>query len=122
MKLSEVESAEAWFVKHGKKAIFFGRMLPIFRSLISIPAGIERMNLVTFTLLTAAGSAIWNAAFIAAGYLLGENWHIVETYADILKYVVIAGVLAGLAVWIVFRIRTTRQKQSADESEFQSVA
>lgn len=121
VKVSEVESAEAWFAKHGKKAIFFGRMLPIFRSMISIPAGVERMSLVTFTLLTAAGSAIWNGVFITAGFMLGENWHIVESYADVLKYVVIAGVVVGLALWIAYRVRVARHTRVANESERQSV-
>ncbi|QPZ39382.1 DedA family protein [Paramicrobacterium chengjingii] len=110
VKVSEVESAEKWFGKHGKKAIFFGRMLPIFRSLISIPAGVERMSIVWFGALTLAGSLIWNTVFILAGFYLGENWHIVEEYADILKYIVIAGVVIALAVWIVYRVRAARRE------------
>src|SRR5690606_38896969 len=80
IKVEDVYRAEAWFAKHGSKAVFFGRMIPIFRNLISIPAGIERMPLARFTLLTATGSAIWNSIFVFAGYLLGANWHIVEDY------------------------------------------
>lgn len=114
VKVSEVIRVEEWFAKHGRKAVFFGRMLPIFRSLISIPAGIERMSLVTFGLLTAAGSLIWNSIFIGAGYILGENWHIVETYADVLKYVVIVGVLVALAVWIAYRIRASRRQRDEE--------
>src|SRR5690606_20487964 len=89
MKLSDVDRAEAWFARHGGKAVFFGRMIPIVRSLISIPAGVERMPLGRFLLLTAAGSAIWNTAFVMAGYLLGESWPIVERYADVLQLLVI---------------------------------
>ncbi|WP_437584404.1 DedA family protein [Paramicrobacterium sp. CJ85] len=114
VKVSEVIRVEEWFAKHGRKAVFFGRMLPIFRSLISIPAGIERMSLVIFGLLTAAGSLIWNSIFIGAGYILGENWHIVETYADVLKYVVIVGVLVALAVWIAYRIRASRRQRDEE--------
>ncbi|WP_166983938.1 DedA family protein [Paramicrobacterium fandaimingii] len=117
VKVSEVESAEKWFAKHGKKAIFFGRMLPIFRSLISIPAGVERMSIVWFGALTLAGSLIWNTVFILAGFYLGENWHIVEQYADILKYVVIAGVVVALAVWIIYRVRAARSaRANSDDS------
>ncbi|GAB2510840.1 DedA family protein [Paramicrobacterium agarici] len=124
VKVSEVLSAEKWFAKHGKKAIFFGRMLPIFRSLISIPAGIERMNLLVFGALTAAGSLIWNTAFIMAGFYLGENWHIVEQYADVLKYVVIVAVVVALAAWIVYRVRAARRDRTAgaDPSEDSSAA
>ncbi|MBG6237387.1 membrane protein DedA with SNARE-associated domain [Mycetocola sp. CAN_C7] len=98
----------AWFGRHGKKAVFFGRMLPIFRSLISIPAGIEKMSIVTFGLLTAAGSLIWNSIFVLAGFLLGEKWAVVLEYADALKYLVIAGV-AVLVVWWVVRMVLRRR-------------
>ncbi len=106
-----------WFGRHGKKAVFFGRMLPIFRSLISIPAGIERMPLVTFGLLTAAGSLIWNSIFVLAGFLLGENWAVVLEYADVLKYVVVAGI-AVLVVWwavrMVLRQRARRRERTLE--------
>ena len=69
------DKVEAWFNRHGYKAVFFGRMIPIFRSLISIPAGIERMPVAKFLLLTSACSLIWNAIFVLAGFYLGENWH-----------------------------------------------
>jgi membrane protein DedA with SNARE-associated domain len=74
IKISDIEKTEAFFQRHGGKTVFFGRMIPIFRSLISIPAGVERMPLIKFTLLTTAGSAIWNTLFVMAGYLLGEQW------------------------------------------------
>lgn len=95
VKLADVDRTEAWFVKHGGKAVFFGRMIPIFRSLISIPAGVERMPVARFLLYTALGSLIWNTVFVMAGYLLGDNWHIVESYAGTLqKLVIVACVLA----------------------------
>lgn len=68
MQVSDVEKAEAWFARHGGKAVLLGRMIPLFRSLISIPAGVERMPLARFTLLTALGSAVWNTIFVVAGY------------------------------------------------------
>lgn len=105
LKGSDVTMSVEWFHRHGAKAVFFGRMLPIFRSLISIPAGVARMPLWKFGLLTAAGSLIWNSIFVGAGYLLGESWPIVEEYAGILQYVVIA-VAAAAVVWLVtVRIR-----------------
>src|ERR1041384_4800726 len=74
IKLSDIDRTEAWFARHGAKTVFFGRMIPIFRSLISIPAGVERMPMATFLLYTTLGSLIWNSIFVMAGYLLGENW------------------------------------------------
>ncbi|WP_433269299.1 DedA family protein [Actinosynnema sp. CS-041913] len=108
VKVSDVDKTEEWFRKHGKATVFFGRMVPIFRSLISIPAGVERMPLPTFLLFTAAGSAIWNTALILAGYFLGENWHIVEQYMGIASKVVL-GAVALAVVWFVVS-RLTRSK------------
>jgi membrane protein DedA with SNARE-associated domain len=113
LKVEDVERTEAWFDKHGSKAVFFGRMIPIFRSLISIPAGIERMPLLRFTLLTTAGSAIWNTIFVLAGYFLGANWHIVEDYAGIFQKIVIAVVVMAFAVWLVIRVRQLRRNRIA---------
>ena len=106
-----------WFGRHGRKAVFFGRMLPIFRSLISIPAGIERMHLGTFALLTAAGSLIWNSIFVLAGFLLGENWAIVLQYADVLKYLVVAGVALLVVWWAVRMVLRHVARRRALESE-----
>lgn len=96
----DFEKSEAWFARHGSKAVFFGRMVPVFRSFISLPAGVERMPLPQFLALTAAGSAIWNSAFVVAGYLLGENWHIVERYASAFQALVL-GVAVLLVIWFV---------------------
>ncbi|MCA9858656.1 MAG: DedA family protein [Thermomicrobiales bacterium] len=105
---SDIDKTVAWFQKHGPKAVFFGRMLPIFRSLISIPAGIERMPLTQFVPLTLAGSLIWNSIFVVAGYQLGENWHRVERYAEFLQYIVIAAVAVAVLIFIVRRLRAQR--------------
>jgi membrane protein DedA with SNARE-associated domain len=109
----DIDRTIAWFGRHGKKAIFFGRMLPIFRSLISIPAGIEKMNIGVFALLTAAGSLIWNSIFVIAGFVLGENWSVVLQYADILKYLVIAGVAVLVVWWVVRTVKRQRARRRA---------
>ncbi len=109
-KTSDLERTEAWFAKHGRKAVFFGRMVPIFRSLISVPAGIERMPLLQFLGLTLAGSAIWNTIFVLAGYHLGEQWHRVEAYAGTFQKVVIVAVVVAVAAWIMLRVRSMRRR------------
>lgn len=108
VKMSDVDKTEEWFHKHDQSTVFFGRMLPIFRSLISLPAGVIKMNLAWFTLLTTAGAAIWNTALVGAGYVLGENWHLVEQYVGILSYVVAAVVVVLLVWWVVKRLRANR--------------
>lgn len=111
--VEDVEKVEAWFNRHGYKAVFFGRMIPIFRSLISIPAGIERMPVRKFLLLTTAGSLIWNTIFVLAGFYLGENWHFVEQYADIFQKIVIAAVVIFGAYWLISKIVKIRNSRNS---------
>jgi membrane protein DedA with SNARE-associated domain len=111
MHPEDIDHTIAWFERHGGKAVFFGRMLPIFRSLISIPAGVTRMPVWRFGLLTAAGSLVWNTVFVLAGFLLGESWHVVEMYADILQYVVIGAAAIGLAWFVYARTRMLLQRR-----------
>ena len=106
--MGDIDRTEAWFTRHGPKAVFFGRMLPVFRSLISIPAGITKLNVALFALLTFLGSAIWNSLFVLAGYVLGENWKVVEPHADTFQIVIIGAVVVFIAVWVVKRVRAQR--------------
>lgn len=115
--VADVHKTVSWFDRHGDKAVFFGRMIPIFRSLISIPAGMRAMPMVKFILLTAAGSTIWNTVLIVAGFLLGENWSIVETYAGYFQTLVIAVVVIALVVWIVLKVRSRRRRSRAETTE-----
>ncbi|WP_189250364.1 DedA family protein [Streptosporangium pseudovulgare] len=103
--VSDIEKTEAWFARHGRRTVFFGRMIPIFRSLISIPAGVERMPVPVFLVLTTLGSLIWNTVFVMAGYLLGENWELVEGYAGILSKAVLGVVALAVVVFVVVRLR-----------------
>jgi membrane protein DedA with SNARE-associated domain len=110
VRTSDIDRSEAWFAKHGVKAVFFGRMIPLFRSFISVPAGIERMPLTTFLVFTALGSLIWNAVFVLAGYQLGENWRVVQDYVGVYQKVVVAAVLVAVAVFVAARLRRSRRK------------
>jgi membrane protein DedA with SNARE-associated domain len=114
----DIDRTVAWFGRHGGKAVFFGRMIPLFRSLISIPAGITRMSLWKFGLLTAAGSLIWNSVFVLAGFFLGESWPVVEQYAEVLQYIVIAGSALAIAWFVYARTRSllaSRRELGADD-------
>ena len=104
VRVSDVDKTEAWFLRNGYRAVFFGRMIPVFRSLISIPAGIERMRLAPFIAYTTAGSLIWNTALILAGYLLGDNWHLVEDYVGLASKAVLALAVIVAAVFVVTRL------------------
>ncbi|MDV7991906.1 DedA family protein [Rhodococcus sp. IEGM 1374] len=109
IKASDFDRSEAWFAKHGSKAVFLGRMVPLFRSFISLPAGIERMGMPKFLLLTTLGSLIWNTVFVTAGYQLGENWHLVDAYAEILQKIVIVSVTIAFVVFVAMRLRSRLQ-------------
>ncbi len=109
--VEDVDKVEEWFNRHGYRAVFFGRMIPLFRSLISIPAGIERMPVGKFLLLTAAGSLIWNLIFVLAGYYLGENWSVVEQYAGTFQQIVIVAVVLFAAYFVVSKVRKHRAKK-----------
>lgn len=116
VKVEDVERAERWFARHGRKTVFFGRMIPIFRSVISVPAGVERMPLGVFVLYTALGSLVWNTVFVVAGYVLGENWGLVEEYAGIASKVVLVGCVLAVVGFVVVRLVGTRRGRHRDGS------
>ncbi|GAA1625711.1 MULTISPECIES: DedA family protein [Brevibacterium] len=119
--VADVHKTIAWFDRHGDKAVFFGRMIPIFRSLISIPAGMRAMPMLKFLLLTAAGSTIWNTILIVAGFYLGENWSIVETYAGYFQTLVIVVVAVAVVAWVVLKVRKRRRQRATGthDSDFE---
>ncbi|MGO1284131.1 MAG: DedA family protein [Brachybacterium sp.] len=102
----------AFMDQHGHKAIFFGRMVPGVRSLISIPAGLYAMPIGMFTLLTTAGSAIWNTIFLTIGYFMGNNWTVIEPYTDIFSnvaYAIVALVILWFLVKLIMREKKRRE-------------
>ncbi|GAA0895334.1 DedA family protein [Pseudonocardia zijingensis] len=101
----DLERGDAVFDRHGGKVVLLARCVPFLRSVVSIPAGISGMPLVRFTVLTAVGSGVWNAAFIALGWTLGENWEQVQGYLGPVSYVVLGLLAVGLAVLVVRRVR-----------------
>ena len=120
VNLGDFEKTSAWIDTHGKKGVFFGRFVPGIRSLISVPAGMFAMPLGIFTVLTAAGSAIWNSIFLACGYYLGSQWHVIEPYTDIFSkvaYVAVALVLAYILIRLIIRERERKRRGEPDPDE-----
>lgn len=106
IKPSDITNATHWFNKHGKAVVFFGRMIPAIRSLISIPAGMNRMPILPFLVLTTLGSAIWTTLLAYAGYVLGANYEqVAEFIAPISQGVAVVAVLV-VAVAVFFRIKS----------------
>lgn len=89
----------------GGKVVLLGRLTPFVRSVVSVPAGATRMPLVRFTALTVAGSGVWNAAFLALGYTLGERWEQARQYAQPLAYAVLVAAVLGVVLLVVRRSR-----------------
>ena len=113
---ADIDKADDWFDRHDREAVLIGRVFPIVRSLISIPAGIRHMPLGKFLIYTAIGSAVWNTTLIGIGWILGDNWAEVEQYVGYLQYVVILGVLVAIAGFIYLKVKQRNSRDVATRS------
>jgi membrane protein DedA with SNARE-associated domain len=111
-----LDRAEAWFERWGNIGVLVGRVTPVVRSFVSIPAGIFEMPLVPYTLLTLLGSAVWSFAFAGAGYGLGTSYHRFDHAFHYVEYAVVALFLATLAYLIYRRMAAARVAPRADDS------
>lgn len=104
-----------WFHRKGPLAVFFCRFVPLIRSLISLPAGITRMKLPLFLLLTVVGSAIWNTALVLLGHYAGQGWHqykdIISSYSGIFVRVLAVAVVLWLG-WRILRRNRLKENES----------
>ena len=94
----DLDRGRQWFDRHGGKAVLICRLVPVVRSVISIPAGLEGMPLGRFVLYTLVGSGVWNAALIGAGWLLGNQWQRVQQYAEVQGNAALL-IVAGWIAW-----------------------
>ena len=107
----EVDRAHDWFERHGELAVLGGRLLPIVRTFISLPAGVVRMGFGRFTLYTVLGCLPWCLALTWLGHLLGERWETVERIVRPFAWAIAIAILAG-GIWFVWnRIRTIRREE-----------
>jgi len=107
----DLDRAEGWFARYGDLVVLGARVVPFARSVVSIPAGTSKMPLVRFALLTVIGSAVWNAALIGAGYLLGANWGRVSGWAGSYSEVVLLVVVAIAILYPLLRRPRNRRKR-----------
>lgn len=105
----EIERAEAWFDKYGEWAVFFSRLVPVVRTLISIPAGITRMNFWKFSIYTFAGSFPWSFGLAYGGFLLGSNWETLRAAMRPFEIPIILALAAIVGWFMLSRIRTIRR-------------
>ncbi|MEU4642587.1 DedA family protein [Micromonospora sp. NPDC023814] len=106
----DLERADRWFERHGRWAVLFGRMIPVVRSLVSVPAGANRMPLPEFVAFTTLGSGVWNSLFVGLGYALGSRWQQVERYSDWFDYGIVAVFVVMIAWWAVKKSRRRRAR------------
>jgi membrane protein DedA with SNARE-associated domain len=104
LNMGHLQLVERWFDKYGSLTVLFSRMLPVVRTVNALPAGIGKMNFPKFCLYTFVGSIPWNLALVFVGYLLKQNWNILEKYS---LYIDILAVFVAVAVifYIARRIR-----------------
>ena len=111
VRRSEIEHGEAWFTRYGLRVTLWGRFIPIIRSFVSLPAGIFRSNLGTFTLYAFLGSLPWCYFWTYIGLKVGQHWDVVEKNMKIVDGVIALGVAA-----LIFKFFWSRKKQAVEPS------
>ena len=112
LELEDMDRAESWFARHGQSSVLIGRCIPVVRSLISLPAGLEEMPRWRFVVLTTIGSGLWNTVFVGGGYALGEQFDQVERYSGWLN----TAVYAAIAVLLALGVRRALRRRRAERA------
>ena len=113
LRPSELDRAHGWFERHGPKAVLLGRLLPVVRTFISLPAGVARMRFARFTAYTVLGCLPWCAALAVLGYALGGRWDEVEGVIRPFAWAIAIVLIAGIGWWFWRRIRAVRARSRA---------
>jgi len=113
VSVKELDQSRHWFQRHGAAVVFWGRLIPAIRTLISVPAGVELMPFGTFLFWTTAGSLVWNLVLTAAGWALGNNWTRVLAFVKPIEGIVnkvLAALALGVVIWLGLRIYRRTQE------------
>lgn len=97
-KENDFERSIKWFENYNSLAVFLGRLVPIIRSIISIPAGITKMNFFSFSIFTLIGTLIWNSILVSIGIMLGNNWVLISKYLK--QYALVIGIIILIIIMI----------------------
>lgn len=111
---AQIERADRWFQRYGEPAVLFGRMIPLVRAFVSLPAGIAKMPLGRFTVLSLIGTIPWVVALAFAGHALGGDWTSVRKGFEYVDYAIVALLIVGVAYAIVRRRRRGPKDEGAD--------
>jgi membrane protein DedA with SNARE-associated domain len=109
VKKEDIRRADAWFDKCGYWAVFLCRMVPLIRSLISLPAGMSGMKLVPFLFFTTIGTLIWNTILVSAGAAVGDNWEQIVAFMDVYSNIAYALIALAILVVVILYIRRARK-------------
>jgi membrane protein DedA with SNARE-associated domain len=109
----DLDRADRWFAKYGTWAVFFSRLLPVVRTFISVPAGIARMNLLKFSVLTLVGSFPWSLGLAYGGYVLGARWESLRSAMRPFDIPIIVAVVLLVAIYVWRHVRAMRRHAAA---------
>lgn len=112
----EMDEATKWFIKHGGRTVLLCRLVPGVRTLISIPAGTCNMPFISFLVYSTIGTLVWVSLLTGAGYLLGDNYELVEVYIGPLSKLIVGGLLIAFIVWVVVNRRKQNGKRGRDKA------
>jgi membrane protein DedA with SNARE-associated domain len=110
---AQIDRADRWFQRYGEPAVLFGRLIPLVRAFVSLPAGIARMPLGRFTVFSLIGAIPWVVGLALAGHALGGDWQSVRKGFEYVDYVVVALLVIGI-VYVVVRLRRGRREPASD--------
>jgi len=106
---SDLEKGDKYFKKYGTKIAFWSRLLPIVRTFISLPAGINKAPLASFSTFTFIGSLLWSALLASLGFWLGENWTVIRPYFEQFTYAIAGLIILGLVIYIWYHLKDRKQ-------------
>ena len=113
LKPEYVDKASTWFCRFQNKAVLICRCIPLIRSLISIPAGINEMNIPLFLLLTAIGSAVWNTILVVAGAFLGSAWETALPFVNKYSVIIVTIFCLAAVIYVVYKLRKRRLRNNS---------
>ena len=112
IKERELDRAERWFEKYGHEAVLIGRMVPVIRAFISVPAGVAEMRFGKFLIYSTVGVIPWDIGLALAGYFLGEQWHEITKYFDVATIIVSALLLVAVAYFVYIHLKQRSNKKA----------
>ncbi|HEY4918216.1 MAG TPA: DedA family protein [Solirubrobacteraceae bacterium] len=110
---AQIDRADRWFQRYGEATVLFGRMVPLLRAFVSLPAGVAKMPIVRFTVFSLIGALPWTIGLAVAGHALGSDWTSVRKAFEYVDYAVVALIVVGI-VYAIVRVRRGRRQPATD--------